>query len=230
MHCPYCGGLNADEAAFCSRCGRDLKVKAPARSSIPQQAGLPPAPPVRPQNSVQPGRPQVQPVQFPGAPAAYPQRSGVSGVPLHVPLPLADAFGSATTKIITGPDAPAPFPPHTIAHLRALEVGALEFTEVSEETIVTGGKKIIRILYPRCIHWQQVATLLKASRKYQSEKYSSLIIQGFYNQDMNVYAFNNGQLIYDRGVRLGSQILNRYRIDTGTGFEGEAARIVMADE
>jgi len=112
--------------------------------------------------------------------------------------------------------------------LHALEVGALEYTVVSDDSAL-GGKRIVRILYARCIHWQQVATLLKACKQFQSEKYSTLIIQGLYNREPNLFSFNNGQLVFDRGVRLGSQVLNRYQIETGTGYEGEALRIVMTE-
>jgi hypothetical protein len=115
-----------------------------------------------------------------------------------------------------------------MANLHALEVGALEYTLVSEDT-APGGKKIVRIIYQRCVHWQQVATLLKAGREYRSEKFQTLIIQGTYNNEPNIYSFNNGQLIFDRGVRLGSQTLDRYQIETGTGFEGEAVRIVLTE-
>jgi hypothetical protein len=116
-----------------------------------------------------------------------------------------------------------------VEQLHALETGALEYTQIGEDT-APGGKKIVRILFARCIHWQQVATLLKACKTLQSRAFPILIIQGVYNQEANIYAFNNGQLLFERGVRLGSQILNRYQIETGTGFEGEAVRIVLTEE
>jgi len=141
---------------------------------------------------------------------------------------LPDQFAGVDVIIPTGPEPPAPFPPHILSHLHALEVGALEYTVVSDDSAL-GGKRIVRILYARCIHWQQVATLLKACKQFQSEKYSTLIIQGLYNREPNLFSFNNGQLVFDRGVRLGSQVLNRYQIETGTGYEGEALRIVMTE-
>jgi hypothetical protein len=142
---------------------------------------------------------------------------------------LVDQFANVTEVAPVGPEAPALFPPHTVEQLRALEKGALEYIQIGEDT-APGGKKIVRILFARCIHWQQVATLLKACKTLQSEKFPILIIQGVYNQEANIYAFSNGQLIFERGVRLGSQILNRYQIETGTGFEGEAVRIVLTEE
>ncbi len=234
MRCPYCGGLNSDQAAFCARCGRDLTTQPAGRPRSP----VPPQP-VRPQNQppVQlPGTPQGQayppqprpPVSTPAQPRPIqppgPQK-GTGNRPLSI---LPDQFVGVTLVPPVGPEPPAPFPPHVIAHLHALEVGALEYTELSDD-VAPGGKRTVRILYARCIHWQQVATLLKASKQYQSPKYSTLIIQGMYNREPNLFSFNNGQLVFDRGVRLGSQTLDRYQIETGSGYEGEALRIVLTE-
>jgi hypothetical protein len=113
-------------------------------------------------------------------------------------------------------------------HLKTLEQGALNYTLVSEEESV-GHKKTVRILYQRCIPWQQVATLLKALKEYQSDKFTTIIIQGVYGQENSVYGFTNGQLQFDRNVRLGSQIMNRYQVETGTGFENDSVRIVLSE-
>jgi hypothetical protein len=127
------------------------------------------------------------------------------------------------------PDPPAPFPPRTSAQLHALEQGALEYSVV-ETTIGNGRKKIVRIAYPRCVAWQQVATLLKALKEQQEAKYESIIIQGVYLQDSRVYAFTNGQLQLDRNVLLGSSVMDRYQIETGTGLESDSVRIVLSEE
>jgi hypothetical protein len=113
--------------------------------------------------------------------------------------------------------------------LRALEPGALAYTFVGDEVGI-GSKKIVRIAYPRCAAWQQVATLLKAFRGYQTEQFNTIVIQGVLDQDDSVYNFNNGQLWFDRHVRLGSQLINRYQIETGTGLESDSVRIVLAEE
>jgi hypothetical protein len=227
MRCPYCGGLNADQAVFCARCGRDLTIQSAGRprSPVPQQPPIA-QPPARPQPVQAPATSQMRtrPSQArpPVPPAAQPTR------PPHSLAILPDQFAGVDVIAPTGPEAPAPFPPHTLSHLHALEVGALEYSVVSDDSAL-GSKRIVRILYARCIHWQQVATLLKACKEFQSEKYSTLIVQGLYNREPNLYSFNNGQLVFDRGVRLGSQVLNRYQIETGTGYEGEALRIVMTE-
>ncbi len=48
-------------------------------------------------------------------------------------------------------------------------------------------------------------------------------------QDTQVYAFTNGQLVFDHGVRLGGLIVNRYQIETGNGFEIDSVRIVLTE-
>jgi hypothetical protein len=126
------------------------------------------------------------------------------------------------------PEAPAPFPPKTIAQLKELEQGALEYQLLSDNSGY-GKKKIIRIQFQRCSHWQQVATLSKALREYDQASYNTVIIQGVYNRERNVYEFNNGQLVFDRNVRLGGATLNRYLIETENGFSSEAIRIVLSE-
>src|SRR6266702_2660258 len=97
------------------------------------------------------------------------------------------------------PEAPAPFPPHTVAQLQALEQGALAYT-VLDTTTNGQRKKIVRIIY-----------------------------QGHLSSDPDVYTFTNGQLTFDRNVRLGSQTLNRFQIETGNGFESDSVRIVLSE-
>lgn len=221
MRCPYCGGLNHDQASFCRYCGRDLtQIKQPAQSPQSQQQprSVPPAqgyptPATRQQPPYQRPRP-VPPAQGRPAPAAaqQPPRVREPAVPV---APLA-------------PEAPAPFPPHTMDQLQALEQGALPFTVI--DTTTNGErKKIVRVVYANCVAWQQVATLLKAFKEQLDARFESIIIQGYLSRDPDVYAFTNGQLTFDRGVRLGSQTMNRYQIETGNGFESDSVRIVLSE-
>jgi hypothetical protein len=113
-------------------------------------------------------------------------------------------------------------------HLQALEQGALPFT-VADSTTSGERKKIVRIVYAKCAAWQQVATLLKAFKEQQETRFESIIIQGHLSQDLDVFSFTNGQLAFDRDVRLGSQTMNRYQIETGNGFETDSVRIVLSE-
>ena len=139
-------------------------------------------------------------------------------MPQQAPLPAAPA----------APEAPAPFPPRTMAQLQALEQGALAYT-VLDTTTNGQRKKIVRVLYPRCVAWQQVATLLKAFKEQHETRFETIIIQGYFSPDADVYTFTNGQLTFDRNVRLGSQTMNRYQIETGNGFESDSVRIVLSE-
>jgi len=112
--------------------------------------------------------------------------------------------------------------------LRALEPGALAYT-VTDTALVANRKKIVSILYPRCAAWQQVATLCKAYKEQQEDRFGTIIIQGYWQQKSDIYVFTNGQLIVDRGVLLGSQKINRYQIETDNGFEVYAVRIVLTE-
>jgi hypothetical protein len=112
--------------------------------------------------------------------------------------------------------------------LKALEESALAYTIV-DDTESVGRKRTVRILYPRCAPWQQMATLHKALKEQRSDKFATIIIQGIYAQGNNLYGFTNGQLQFDRNVRLGSQTMNRYQIETGNGFEADAIRIVLSE-
>ena len=87
----------------------------------------------------------------------------------------------------------------------------------------------MRIVYPKGVAWQQVATLYKAFKEQLEDGFDTIIIQGVFEQDTEVYAFTNGQLIFDRGVHLGGSILNRYQIETGSGFEADSMRIVLTE-
>lgn len=227
MRCPYCGA-NSFRASYCTSCGRDIPPardqQANQQSQSPRQVqptqGYPPATP-----SLQQQRPGAQPQGRPGTPPVMqPQASRVQSpappsqvrqtVPVAPPPPPA-------------PDSPAPFPPRTIADLQGLEVGALASTVI--DTIISNRRrKIVRIEYPRCVAWQQAATLLKVLKEQQEEKYETIIIQGYQPQSPREYGFTNGQLSYDRNVQLGSQVMNRYVVETGNGFESDSVRIVLS--
>jgi len=112
--------------------------------------------------------------------------------------------------------------------LQALEVGALAFDVLDPKTD-DRRKKIVRITYPRCVAWQQVATLLKAFKEQKETQFETIIIQGYLPQDPGGFNFTNGQLSYDQNVRLGSQTMNRYQIETGNGFEIDSVRIVLSE-
>ncbi len=75
----------------------------------------------------------------------------------------------------------------------------------------------------------QVATLLKAFNEYQSDEFETIIIQGVREQDTSPYVYTNGQLVFDRNTRLGSQLLSRYQIETGDGMSSDSVRIVLSE-
>ncbi|HET9918593.1 MAG TPA: zinc-ribbon domain-containing protein [Ktedonobacteraceae bacterium] len=249
MHCPYCGSLNSDRATYCTRCGRDLPKEPvqgqgqgrPAQTPTPgqRQPSYQPARQAPPQNPYQQayptsGRPVPPPVQRPPAqqppvapPRPQPQqprssRTGAASLASSVPAqPFAMPEPAA-------PEAPVPFPPRTMEHLRALEPGAQAYTVV-DSSVATGKKKIVRIAYPRCVSWQQVATLLKALKEQQEDRFDSITVQGVFPGSPDVYSFTNGQLSFDRNVLLGSQKLTRYIVETGNGFDGDSVRIVLTE-
>ncbi|MGH2496034.1 MAG: hypothetical protein ACRDIV_15175 [Ktedonobacteraceae bacterium] len=210
MRCPYCGGFNADRAVYCTSCGRDLK--APVRPAAGQQSPYQQPRPgsgqqARPASGQQ-GRPGAAPVQ-----QAPQQSRRPAPVPPPPPPPPA-------------PEPPAPFPPRTIAELQALEQGALPY-RVVESNIGDGHKKTVRIVYAKGVAWQQVATLLKACKEQQEAQLETVLVQGVLEGDTSVYNFTNGQLRFDRNVRLGGLTTNRYQIETGNGFETDSIRIVL---
>jgi hypothetical protein len=238
MRCPYCGGLNTDRAPYCVNCGRDLIARAPKQNqqnqptqpgyrqtppyqqprpgAMPQGRPGPAAPPPPNQppytqpSSYAPQTPPLQRPQVPGARQSAPPRPAAT----PVPAPVAPSI------------APAPFPPRTATQLCALEPAALPYS-VLESKPGDGRKKIVRIAYARCAPWQQVATLLKAFKEQQEARFDTIIVQGVLDSNADVYSFTNGQLYYDRNVRLGSQTTNRYQIETGNGFESDSVRIVI---
>jgi hypothetical protein len=221
MRCPYCGGINSDRMAYCMHCGRALKPQPPYHPAPDQQQqrqgypaqGRPTAMPQTPQQQSQ----QAPPTQRRRAPAMS-QENGPTltqpEAPVVAPVPPAEP--------------PAPFPPRTVAQLQALEQGALAYAIVNS-AIGDGRKKIVRLVYPKGVPWQQVATLFKAFKEQQEERFDTIIIQGVLEQNTLAYAFTNGQLVFDRRVRLGDLTTNRYQIETGNGFESDSIRIVLTE-
>lgn len=218
MRCPYCGTTNGDQAKYCVHCGRDMSIglKTPAMNrpqppyQQPQQT--PPTQryptPAQPQSSYQPGVGRPVPPQ-PSQPAA---RSRPQPTPAPAPeLP-----------------APAPFPPKTVEQLKALEQGALAYN-VLNTTTNAEWKKTVRIAFPRCAPWQQVATLLKALAEQLGTNHETYVVQGVLPQDSDVYGFTNGQITFDRHARLGSQVMARYLVETNDGFASDSVRVVLSE-
>jgi hypothetical protein len=205
MRCPYCGGSNSDRARYCASCGRDMTIPA---SRPPAQRAPAQQPPYQQPPYQQPR--QGQPVQGYPAPA-QPQ------APSRVPQ------GRPATSV-----RPSQPPPGTVSQLQTLEQGALAFT-VAASTTNGNRKKIVRIVYPRCTAWQQAATLYKAWKEQQEARFESIVIEGYHTQDANDFSFTNGQLTFDRDVRLGSQIMNRYLIETGNGYASDSVRIILSE-
>jgi len=219
MRCPYCGGFNADHANFCASCGRDLKPFPPPNQ---QRKGYPP--PSQGRLTTLPQPPQQQQAQQ----TAVTQRRRVPSVPSQTTQATKQQETPVVAPEPPPPEPPSQFPPHTVEQLRALEEGALAYTVV-HSAVGDGHKKIVRIVYPKGAGWQQLATLHKAFKEQLEDGFDTIIIQGVFEQDTEVYAFTNGQLIFDRGVHLGGLILNRYQIETGSGFEADSMRIVLTE-
>ena len=216
MHCPYCGKFNVDHTIYCTSCGRDMRT--PVKPTAGQQA---PYQQPRPAPGQQ-GRPAPVPGQQ-GRPVTMPQgRPGASPTPQTQQAPQQSRRPAPAPP----PEAPAPFPPRTHAELQALEQGALPY-RVVDSSIGDGHKKTVHIVYAKGVAWQQVATLLKACKEQQEAQVETVLIQGFLEGEASVYNFTNGQLYFDRNVRLGEKITNRYQIETGNGFETDSIRIVL---
>jgi hypothetical protein len=246
MRCPYCGGVNTDRATFCTYCGRDMNLPTSNQPTPRQQPPQPPyqqpprqAPPQPDQSYPPPVRPSQTPYSAPGRPGS----TSVPPQAAQTAQTRPTAYGSPQTRIVPpqsqiqtpveppAPDPPAPFPPHTPEELHALESGALSY-HVVDAAAQIGRKKVVNIIYPRCAAWQQVATLLKVLKEQQEAQFDTIVVLGYWRQDPEVITtgtFTNGHLIYDRNVRLGSQIQNRYQIDTGNGFDSGAIRIVLSE-
>ena len=237
MRCPYCGGLNQEHAAFCVSCGRDLR--RPVANTQTQRPAAP--------QSQQPGYPVDQPIQpaYRGANTpAQPARSDRAAnaqaqsfqSPAQAPTPTSRHQSVTASRpqaqplsppIPSEPEPPGPFPPRTMAQLEALLIPGSQSYTVVESHIENGKKKCLSITYPRCSNWQQTATLLKALREQQEAQYPTTIIRGVSSRQQDTYGFTNGQLQFDRNVRLGAQVGNRYVIETGNGYANDSLRFVI---
>ncbi len=212
MHCPYCKSFNADHASFCVSCGRSLVSQ--------------------PQNGPRPSSSYGQQPSQPSQPSQFPSSQRQPQPPARPPVQPAPRMQPATPVVppkVVAPEPPVPFPPRTIAQLQALMQGALPYTLVSE-IIGNGRRKTVRIVYARTSAWQQVATLLKALKEYNMDKFDTVIVQGVFAQETDVYNFTNGQLCFECNVRLGDHMLTRYQIETGNGFSSDSLRIVLSEE
>jgi hypothetical protein len=240
MRCPHCGGLNPDDLHYCIRCGRNFAPKQSAQFSA-APTNQPPSgypPPQNPQRSVYPPtqntqyqpQPQPQPQVRPVAPQARPTVAAKPPQRPGRPAPRIQESNWHVEPIVpTAEEPPAIFPPKTIAQLNQLEPGALDYTLINDEGGY-GKKKIVRIEFRRCVPWQQVATLIRAFNEYDASKFDTVVIQAIHSQEAReIYEYTNGQLIFDRNVRLGSQTLNRFRIETDNGYSTEALRIVLSE-
>ncbi len=226
MRCPYCGGLNQERAAFCVNCGRDLTRGAypPARPGTTPQGR-----PVNTQNQPVYRAPNAQqtyapapalPTSQPSQPQTANRRQAATRVvPAPAPLP--------PVAPVAEPEPPVSFPPRTMEQFKLLLTAGAQSYTVVESTVGNGRRKQVRIAYACCAGWQQAATLLKALQEQQDEKCSAIIIQGVLPQQPDVYAFTNGQLQFDRNVRLGGQTTNRYVVETGNGFDSNSTRFVL---
>lgn len=228
MRCPYCGGLNQDRASFCAACGRDLTRPVP--SNMPRRPATPPQ-----------GRPFTMPSEYvPSSPTVMPR-------PASPPSQSNKAAGSTNRRgpVTAGriqtpveplhltpqpepePAPPAPFPPQTMAQFEALLAGNNYTYTVIESSVGDGKKQVVRITYPRCPGWQQAATLLKALKELQDPKCDIVFIQGVLSQQSDTFTFTLGQLQFDRNVRLGGKIGNRYIVETDNGLANTAVRFVL---
>ncbi len=236
MRCPYCEGLNSERASFCVQCGRDLpsaqsktrQQSPPSFQHLPQQMPYQPVPrsvPTQPGAVVRPAPPSQTPQTL------QPQRPPAS-VPRPAPpiqAPRVPFVPQPTTQLQQDVEPPpANFPPRTMTQLKELQAEVVPYTLIND-AVTDGRKKIIRIIYRRCTAWQQVVTLLKAFNEQSTAKFDIVIVQGIVEHDTTPYPFTNGQLQFDRNVRLGSQTLNRYQIETGNGFEITSVRIVLSE-
>ena len=213
MRCPYCGGLNQERAVFCVNCGRDLR---------------PPVPNAQSQRSTQqtPGK-STQRAATPPAQSHQPRASSTptSTPPNNRRQPAATPAPQPT--IVAAPEPPGPFPPRTMAQFEDLLPTGCQAYTVVESHVENGNKKCFSIAYPRCANWQQAATLLKALRENQDEQYATIMIRGLFSSQQDVNGFTNGQLQFDRNVRLGAQINNRYMLETGNGYSSDSLRFVL---
>lgn len=215
-----------------------IGYQAPPRPATPPggpRPGIPSQPPVYPPSSTQYTR-STYPPGSGNAFSATISRPPIPAMPVTKNIPPGTAERKRTPKDTdsipphktAADEAPTPFPPDSPQQLESLTQGALPYTLVND-TERYGKKKIVRIAYRQCPGWQQVGTLLKALKEYDAADFDTIIIQGAFEQDKNTYYYTNGQLIFDRNVRLGSLIQKRYQIETGNGLSSDSVRFVISE-
>lgn len=114
-----------------------------------------------------------------------------------------------------------------MAQFEALLPAGSQTYAVVENSVGDGKKQILCIAYADCAGWQQAATLLKALKEQQNEKCDAILIQGVLSPEPNSSGFTNGQLQFDRNVRLGGSISNRYIVETSNGLSSDSVRFVL---
>jgi hypothetical protein len=117
-----------------------------------------------------------------------------------------------------------------MAQFEALLPTGSQAYEVVENSVGDGKKQTVRIAYAGCAGWQQAATLLKAFKEQQNGKCDTIIIQGVLSPRQDSSGFTNGQLQFNRNVRLGGSINNRYIVETGNGFAIDSIRFVLNEQ
>lgn len=223
MRCPYCGGLNQERAAFCVNCGRDLRRPLPnaqQQRSPSQQSGYP---------ANQPGRRDAgtgTQVQAPRS-TPVPQQTAAPASRRQAVAPEQISLAARPERFASEPEPPGPFPPRSMEQFKALLSAGVQQYTVVESSLTAAKRKLVRIAFAPCAGWQQAATLLRALQDAREEKLDTVIVQGVQTQQRDVYAFTNGQLQFDRNVLLGSQVSNRYIVETGSGFSNNSIRFVL---
>ncbi len=231
IRCPYCGGLNSNIEVYCRHCGNGLKQQKGTQRTQPPVQYAPPPPASNSRGNPQ-ARPMAVPIASPVNPETLPplgrsrSKSQAAASQPFAPAPLEAPLMPPEAA---EPEAPVPFPPKKPDQLQPLLQTALQYT-VLDTSVTDGPRKTVRIVYPKGTSWQQVGTLYKVFLEQQEPRFTTIVLQGFLSQDGSHYAFDNGQLTFDRKVRLGGQQLNRYVIETGNGYEVTSVRLVLSEE
>jgi hypothetical protein len=225
MRCPYCGGLNQDKALFCMSCGRDIKRTQP-NGQAPRQPAQAPQRPAQSATQAAYPQPAARQVSAPAQTSAQASRQA-SNRRQPTSAGAAPALAPLAPVAPPEPEPPVPFPPRTLAQFEALLAAGSQAYTLAESHIENGQRKVVTIVYPRCAGWQQAATLLKALRENQEERYTTIIVRGQIAQQQDIYGFTNGQLQFDRNVLLGSRVGKRYVLETGNGYAIDSLRFVL---
>jgi len=71
---------------------------------------------------------------------------------------------------------------------------------------------------------------VKRLQEYRSDKFDTIIIQGNQSETKDVYHYTNGQLVFDRQVRLGSDMLNPLPDRYWQRLDISSVRIVLSEK